>query len=152
METKKHNSELFYKIQVVYDLNLCAVYTLFQAIYLLCYSPVTDINQQRMSFSGEELYAAFPPYVNKTWFSSANRTLISFIFRENFQWPYWSCKFALIPRVALNLKASRSLLRLKEQRRWSVHENFISTKLYKSLFFNFCIREKLTVKLFNMKI
>lgn len=85
METKKHNSQLFYKIQVVYDLNLCAVYTLFQSIYLLCYSPVTDINQQRMSFPGEELYAAFPPHVNKTWFSSTNRTFISFIFRENFQ-------------------------------------------------------------------
>ena len=50
METKKHNSELFYEIQGVYDLNFCAVYTLFQAVYLLCYSPVTDINQQRMSF------------------------------------------------------------------------------------------------------
>ena len=36
METKKHNSQLFYKIKVVYDLNLCAVYALFQAIYI-CY-------------------------------------------------------------------------------------------------------------------
>lgn len=118
-------------------------------IYVLCYSPATDINQQRMSFPGEELYAFFPPYINKIWFSSTNRTFISFIFRANFQWLYWSCKFALIPKTSLKLrtKASRSLLRLKEQKKSSVHEHFISAKLHKSLFFNFCIREKLTVKL-----
>lgn len=117
METKKHNSELFYKIQGVYDLNFCAVYTLFQAVYLLCYSPVTDINQQRMSFSGEELYAAFPPYVNKTWFSSANRTLISFIFRENFQWPYWSYKFALIPKSSPKLKSKQKFTQIKRTKK-----------------------------------
>lgn len=35
---------------------MCSIHFILGSIYLLGYSPVTDINQQGMSFPGEEYY------------------------------------------------------------------------------------------------